>query len=155
MPGCLGHFVRLPSYLAGVLHLVMHIPLWNVTGGNVQQKHPGRTDWKLLEQPVHPCKDNSTPLETSSIPKHKKDSYKHRQFLIQHSKRVENYGIRSISLNNIVNPLRLLEVSSSTGYCPIFKKFLQFSQNPLMTSNSQIHHAFIREGIIKSITFHW
>lgn len=30
--GCLGDFVRLASYLAQVLHLVMHIPLWHVTG---------------------------------------------------------------------------------------------------------------------------
>lgn len=61
LPGCLGHFVRLPCYLAPVPHLVMHIPLWDVTGGNVQQKHPHRTDWELLGQPVHPCKDSSTP----------------------------------------------------------------------------------------------
>lgn len=30
--GCLGDFVRLASYLAQVLHLVMHIPLWHITG---------------------------------------------------------------------------------------------------------------------------
>ena len=28
----LGDFARLGSYLAQVLHLVMHIPLWHVTG---------------------------------------------------------------------------------------------------------------------------
>lgn len=61
-------------------------------------------DWKALEQPVHPCKDNSTPLDTSSIPKHNKDSHKHTVFLIQHSKRGEKHGIRSTSLNNICKP---------------------------------------------------
>lgn len=58
-------------------------------------------DWKLLEQPVPPCQEHSTPLDTSSVPKHKKDSYEHREFLIQHSKRVEIHGVRSVSLNNI------------------------------------------------------
>lgn len=111
--GCLGDFVRLASELAQVLHLVMRIPLWRVTAdrphiSRCTEKNLHRTG-RLLEQPMPPCcKNNSILVDTSytvPLPQSRKCPLTNTESSsFSTVKRVENHGIRSISLNNVCEP---------------------------------------------------
>lgn len=109
-----------------------------------------KTTWvayvSMLEGQLHTCRQE---LRSTSVTKQKTSTHKHREFLIQHSKRVENHGIRSISLNKVCEPTEVAWTLFVHRFLSFFFKNLKILTKPI-NDNSQTCYASVGDRVMKS-----